>query len=72
MVGDIGQKLKIVYHSHLIENTGFLEDLLCQTKGLSALQGGQIGGVVYALTEIQLLMRLSKNPKHGELMIVTY
>jgi hypothetical protein len=32
VVGDIGQKLSIVYHIHLIENTRFLEDLFWHSK----------------------------------------
>ena len=35
--------LLIVYHIHLIENTGFLEGLFCKTKAASAFDGGQIG-----------------------------
>ena len=56
MGAEIGQKLEIVYHCHLIENTGFLEDLFCQTKGLKAFQGGRIRGVANTLLEIQLLI----------------
>jgi len=52
----IGQKLEIVYHIHLIEKTGFIEDLFCKTKALRAFQGGQIRGVAYTLLKIQLLI----------------
>jgi hypothetical protein len=31
--------LLIVYHIHLPENTGFLEDLFCKTKAASAFEG---------------------------------
>jgi hypothetical protein len=46
-------RLIIFYHIHLIENTGFLEDLFRQTKALRALQGGRIRGVAYTLAETQ-------------------
>jgi len=52
VAGDIGPKLEIVYHIHLIENTGFLEDLFCKTKPFSAFQDGRIRGVAYILAEI--------------------
>ena len=45
VLGNIGQKLSIIYHIHLIENTAFLEDLFCKTKGLRAFQSGRIRGV---------------------------
>ena len=46
----------IVYHIHLTENTGFLDDLICQTKELRALQSGPNISVAYTLLEIQLLI----------------
>ena len=53
VVDEIGQKIEIVYHCYLIEKTRVLEDLFWKTKGLRALQGGRIRGVVYTLIEIQ-------------------
>ena len=32
VVGEIEQKVTIIYHIHLIENKGFLEDLIWKTK----------------------------------------
>jgi len=51
-VGDFRQELMTIYHIHLIENTGFLEDLFCKTKPFSAFQDGRIRGVAYILAEI--------------------
>ena len=46
--------LTIIYHIHLIENTGFLEDLFCKTKALRAFQGGRISDII--------ILRMSRHP----------
>ena len=58
MYGDFRLKLITIYHCHLIEKTGFLNDLFCKTKGQRALQSGPNRGVAYTQLKIQLLIEI--------------
>jgi hypothetical protein len=60
-----GASLMIVYHINLVENTGFLEDLFCKTKGQRALRRGPNRGLAYTQLKIQLLIVVYNFARHN-------
>jgi hypothetical protein len=53
VVAKNGVRLEIVYHSHLIVKTRFLDDLLCQTKTFRAFQDSGIEALAYTFVSIK-------------------